>query len=186
MTMRAAGPSRLGYFVLGFVGAFALAVAAVFLYLRFGHPPVATADKPFPFEAQIVQVPLHARIDREMQAAPLQVTESNLQAGAHLYVAQCASCHGTPGKDVAYAAHMYPDAPQLWRKHHNSAVVGVSDDEAGETYWKIQNGIRLSGMPAYDKVLSTTEMWQVALLVKSADQPLSPEVQEILASPGSR
>jgi len=27
-------------------------------------------------------------------------------------------------------------------------VVGVSDDEPGETYWKVANGIRLTGMPA--------------------------------------
>ncbi len=171
--------SSFGSFLVGFVFALVLLVAGVFAYFRFGQPPVATADAPFPMEAQIVQVPLQARIKREMKTAPFAADEAGLQAGAHLYVAQCSSCHGIPGHDVPYAKYMFPKTPQLWQKHGHG-VVGVSDDEVGESYWKIENGIRLSGMPAYNKVLSTDQMWQIALLVKNADQPLSPEVQGIL------
>jgi mono/diheme cytochrome c family protein len=77
---------------------------------------------------------------------------------------------------------MYPDAPQLWRKHKNG-VVGVSDDEPGETYWKVAHGIRLTGMPAYSNVLSDTEMWQVSLLLKNADKDLPDPVTKILTAP---
>jgi mono/diheme cytochrome c family protein len=56
-----------------------------------------------------------------------------------------------------------------------SGVVGVSDDPVGETYWKIKNGIRLSGMPAYGKALSETQMWQVSLLLSMANKPLPAE-----------
>ncbi len=48
----------------------------------------------------------------------------------------------------------------------------MSDDEAGETYWKVANGIRLSGMPAYSHVLTDAQMWQVSLLLKNADKEL--------------
>jgi mono/diheme cytochrome c family protein len=75
---------------------------------------------------------------------------------------------------------MYPDAPPLWEKHHHNDVVGVSDDPPGETYWKVANGIRLSGMPSYKTVLSETEMWQVSLLLANADKPLPPAAVEIL------
>ena len=63
-------------------------------------------------------------------------------------------------------------APQLWKKHAKGNVVGVSDDEPGETYWKVANGIRLTGMPAFNHVLTDTQMWQVTLLLKNADQQL--------------
>jgi hypothetical protein len=75
---------------------------------------------------------------------------------------------------------MYPKAPALWEKHRTGSVVGVSDDPPGETYWKVSNGIRLTGMPSFDKVLTETEMWQVTLLLANADKPLPPAALEIL------
>ena len=73
-----------------------------------------------------------------------------------------------------------PKAPQLWEKHHNGAVVGVSDDPPGETYWKVSNGIRLSGMPSFQNTLSDTQMWQVSLLLANADKPLPPEDLDVV------
>jgi len=38
-------------------------------------------------------------------------------------------------------------------------------------------------MPAFDKVLDQTQMWQVSLLLKQADQPLPPNVQSLVQTP---
>jgi mono/diheme cytochrome c family protein len=183
MAKSGAAGGGFGRFLLGFVAALVLLVLGAAAYFKFGAPPVATADKPFPFEKAIVQLPLNARIDREMKTAPFGTSEDVFEAGAHVYKAECASCHGTPGHDVAFAKYMYPSAPQLWKKHTHGSVVGVSDDEAGETYWKVANGIRLTGMPAYQHVLSDTQMWQVSLLLKNADQQLPDPVVGILTAP---
>ena len=80
---------------------------------------------------------------------------------------------------------MFPDAPQLLQKHHNGDVVGVSDDPPGETYWKVYNGIRLTGMPAFKTQLSETEMWQVSLLLANADKQMPPAVQSVLRGEGT-
>jgi hypothetical protein len=40
----------------------------------------------------------------------------------------------------------------------------------GETYWKVKNGIRLTGMPGYGASLSDSELWQVSLLLLHADK----------------
>ena len=170
-----------GKLLLGFVLGIIVLVAAVAIYFRWGSPPVATADKPFPFEKSIVQVPLNARIDRQVQQPPFGVSEDVYETGAKVYKAECAACHGVPGRDVPYAKYMYPQAPQLWKKHPRGNVVGVSDDPAGETYWKVANGIRLTGMPAYKHVLSDTQMWDVSLLLKNADQQLPDPVTRMLA-----
>jgi thiosulfate dehydrogenase len=152
----------------------------IFLYLRFGVPPVAVTDPAFPFEKQIVQVPLQARLHREMPgSSPLQPTPDNLVAGAAVYNQHCAFCHGIPDKPSPLAKHMYPPVPQLWARH--GAVVGVSDDPVGETFWKVKNGIRLTGMPAYADMLSQEQMWQVSLLLKNADKPPSPQIQAALS-----
>jgi thiosulfate dehydrogenase len=176
----AGGSSGILKFFLGFVVALIVVFAGGWAYLRFGNPPVAVADHPLPFERQIVHVPLDARVDSQMQQPPFGISEDVYETGAHIYKQQCASCHGVPGEDVPFAKDMYPHAPQLWKKHAHGNVVGVSDDEPGETFWKVKNGIRLSGMPAFGHVLSTDQMWDVTLLVKNADQQLPDPVVAIL------
>jgi mono/diheme cytochrome c family protein len=142
---------------------------------------VAVADPQLPQERLITSVPLDARIHREMvNTPPIQVTEENLVAGAQVYRDQCADCHGYHSKPSTFGPHMFPDAPPLWEKHHHNDVVGVSDDPPGETYWKVANGIRLTGMPSYKDVLTDTEMWQVSLLLANADKPLPPAAVTIL------
>jgi len=183
MATRRGGSGGIGKFFLGFFSALLLAAAVLFLYFHFGAPPVAVADQPFLFERAIVRAPLSARIARQTAEPPFGISEDVFEAGARVYRQECAACHGTPGHDVAFAAHMYPRAPQLFKKHPQSAVVGVSDDPPGETRWKIANGIRLTGMPSYNQVLSDNQIWQVALLLKNADQPLPDPVERILNAP---
>jgi thiosulfate dehydrogenase len=170
-------------FLVGLVIGLLVIPLCVAVYLKAGHPPVATSDPPLPFEGQIVNLPLHARIDREMVAKPpVEASPTNLEIGAHLYRQQCATCHGLYGRPVAFAKGMFPGAPQLWEPHRDG-VVGVSDDPPGETYWKVANGIRLSGMPSFSHVLNQTEMWQVSLLLANADKPLPPGVLTLLKQP---
>ena len=179
---RSSSSGRVLPFLLGFIFAFIVLIGGIWAYLKFGHPPVATADHPFPFEAAIVHVPLDARINSQLQQPPFGISEDVYESGAMVYKLQCASCHGSPGTDDAFAKAMYPVAPQLWKKHAHGNVVGVSDDEPGETFWKVKNGIRLTGMPAFGHVLSTDEMWEVSLLLKNADQQLPDPVMAILKS----
>lgn len=155
---------------------------AVMAWFRLGNPPVAVADAPFWMERQITRIPLHARMDKEMvKAPPMQADETAFVAGAEIYRDQCAACHGYHGKPSPFGGQMFPRAPQLWEKHRNGNVVGVSDDPPGETYWRVANGIRLTGMPSYKKILSETQMWQVTLLLANADKPLPPAVVDMMS-----
>lgn len=169
--------------LLGIILGVVLVPIAALIWFSYGNVPVAVADQPFPYERQITGVPLHARIDREMiKIPPIQPTAENLTAGAHIYAEKCAFCHGVHGQTSLIGENMFPDAPQLWEQHHNSTVVGVSDDPPGETYWKVANGIRLTGMPTYKTQLTDTQMWQVSLLLANADKPLPPAALQILRS----
>jgi mono/diheme cytochrome c family protein len=171
----------MGRIVFGVILGLILAPLAVLAWFHWGHPPVAVADPPLPMERQITHVALNARIAREMPGnQPIQADQDNLTAGAEVYRDQCAACHGFYGKPSSFAAHMYPKAPALWEKHQNSDVVGVSDDPPGETYWKVANGIRLTGMPAFRDTLTDTQIWQVSLLLSKADKPLPPAALAIV------
>ena len=72
---------------------------------------------------------------------------------------------------------------RVMSEYGSTPKIDYTVPETGETYWKVKNGLRLTGMPAYQKLLSDTEMWQVSLLLKNADQNLSPAVQAILTNP---
>lgn len=167
--------SRTLLAIVSFVAGLILLPLAVYVYIAFGRPPVATADAPFPLEKQIVRIPLAARIKSEMPAkAPIPANEENLNAGAGIYEDKCEVCHGTQDTPSSIGKTMFPTAPQLWLKKKSGAV-GVSHDPVGETYWKIKNGIRLTGMPAYQKLLTDNQIWQVSLLLSLADKPLPAE-----------
>ncbi|MGH9523955.1 MAG: c-type cytochrome, partial [Terriglobales bacterium] len=96
------------------------------------------------------------------------------QEAANIYKDNCAFCHGLPNQPQSPAAKgEYPKPPQLWRGH------GVTDDEPGETYWKVANGIRLTGMPAYKPSLDEQRLWEVTMLLKNADK-IPQSAQQVL------
>ncbi|MBV9301941.1 MAG: cytochrome c [Acidobacteriaceae bacterium] len=165
-------------FIFGFLIGLILLPLCAWLYVRFGYAPVATASSPMLFERRLASMALKARIEKEApKNAPLQATNDNLIAGAHVYRTHCAVCHGLPGQpDYPAATGMFPKPPQLFKGH------GVTDDPPGETYWKVTNGIRLTGMPAYADSLKEDERWQVSLMLADADK-LSPDARTVLSQP---
>ena len=162
-------------FVVGLVLGFLVVPILGFFYFRLGLVPVATGDGLMPFEGWASRAALHARIDREMPKNPaVPASAENLVAGAKIYKDNCSFCHGFKGQEQTSAAKgMFPKPPHLFRG------TGVTDDPAGETYWKTANGIRLTGMPAYKKSLTEDQMWQVSLLLANADK-LPPEAEPII------
>jgi mono/diheme cytochrome c family protein len=174
-----------GKAVVGIGCGIILLIAVLYLGLKFGPLPVAIADSAFPFEKQIVKIPLRARIDRETKTPPFNVNEQVIESGARIYSQQCAICHGTPGHDSTFAKQMYPPPPQLWKKHGPNGAVGLSDYKPGLAYWFVTNGVRLTGMPSFTHTLSDTERWQVSLLLANANKDLTVQVNQILNAPKS-
>ena len=155
---------KLG-FVIGLIIGILLIPVGITLYFVGGYAPVATSAAPMPFEKTLANTALQARLKKEMpKNVPIELTEANLMAGAALYKENCAVCHGLPGESkTAIAAGMFPPPPQLF---HGK---GVTDDEPGETYWKVANGIRLTGMPGFRGTLKDDQLWQLSLLLAKAD-----------------
>jgi len=158
------------------IGLLALPVCAYF-YLKAGMVPAATSAPPLPFERWAAKTALHARIEKEMpKESPVPASDPTYVAGARIYRAQCAVCHGLPGQpESEISKGMFPTVPQLW-KH------GVDDDPPGETYWKVANGIRLTGMPGFRGNLTEEQMWQVSQLLANAPK-LPPAVLDSLKQP---
>ncbi len=166
---------KLASFSAGVIVGLLLGPGLLYLYVAFGRVPVATFDPQLPFENSLAAEAVRHRIDREMPKTPsIPATNEDVFAGAQLYRNNCAMCHGLPGKNPpAIAAGMYPPPPQLF---HGK---GVTEDPVGETYWKVANGLRLTGMPGFREMLSPEQIWQVTVLVSQANK-LPPDVMQVL------
>jgi mono/diheme cytochrome c family protein len=150
----------------------------VYFYFVTGSAPVATAAQAMPFEKMLAHKALDARVAKEMpHNVPVAADESAFRAGAQVYRENCAVCHSfSDGNPSGIAKGMFPRPPKLLQG------TGVTDDEPGETYWKVANGIRLTGMPAFNQSLSESQMWQVSLLLANADKLPDP-VKPLLTQP---
>jgi len=153
-------------FIVGLIVGLIAVPICVYAYFVTGSAPVATSAPALPFEKRLAHGALNARIAREMpKSIPIAADEPTYLAGAVVYRENCAVCHGSPGgAPTAVARGMYPKPPKLLEGK------GVTDDEPGESYWKVANGIRLTGMPGFSESLSQAQMWQVSLLVAHADK----------------
>jgi thiosulfate dehydrogenase len=165
-------------FIFGLIVGILLVPAAFYAYCRSGRAPVAVADRPFPFEEFFANTALNAKVARDAPSrAPIQPTEANLVAGAQVFARRCSGCHGLPNHPaVLDAAANFPHPPQLFEPGQM-----VTDDPAGENYWKVKNGIRLSAMPSFASRLADEQIWQAALLLKNADH-LPATAQAVLAA----
>src|SRR5687767_4752630 len=74
---------------------------------------------------------------------PVQATPEVLEEGMAHFADHCASCHGNDGgADTAIARGLYPKVPDM----RLAETQGLSD---GELFYIIENGVRLTGMPAW-------------------------------------
>jgi thiosulfate dehydrogenase len=165
-------------FLFGVIVGVILLPLTAFFWVKSGQMQVATAAPPLPFERRLAHMALDARISKEAPAqSSVPASESNLLAGAKLYREHCEVCHGSTSEDkTAIAKGMFPAPPLLL---HGK---GVTDDPAGETYWKVANGIRLTGMPGFRGSLSDEQMWEISQLLATADK-LPPSVTTALQQP---
>jgi mono/diheme cytochrome c family protein len=163
--------------ILGILLGVLVTAGGVYWYFSSGRAPVATSAPPIPFERALARVALHAYLDKLPHPEPqVPADEANLVSGAKVYKEQCAMCHGLPGEPKkAIAQGMFPSPPELF---HGT---GVTDDDAWESYWKVENGIRLTGMPAFKGQLTEAQIWQVSVLVKNADKISAPVKKELAA-----
>ena len=167
-------------FVFGLILGLLIPAAVGYCYFSFGYAPVATSSAPMPFEKTMAKLALHARIQKEAptKGAPMPADEPNLTQGAAVYADNCAFCHGLPNQKATMAAKgMFPLPPQLFEKDEL-----VTDDPVGVTYWKVSNGIRMTGMTGFGEMLTPAQMWQVSLLLANADK-LPAQTQAALTKP---
>lgn len=158
----------------GIVTAFVIIGLVGFIAVYFGLVPANADGQLLPMERKVAQMSLNATIAREAPKPPYPYSSSPaaIVAGAKIYMQYCADCHGSGTGDMSnMAAGMYLKPPQF-AKH------GVDDDPAGETYWKIEHGIRWTAMPAYATRLTEEQIWQVTYFLGVPAEKLTGQARD--------
>ncbi|WP_312594099.1 c-type cytochrome [Comamonas terrigena] len=103
---------------------------------------------------------------RDIDVPPLS-DPATVDRGALCYQQKCLQCHGGPGVAAAdFGQAMQPlpgpliDATQRWH--------------ARELYWITRNGLKMTGMPAWEHRLSERDLWSVVAFLQELPQ-LSPQ-----------
>lgn len=155
-------PKMTGVF-LPLAAGVVLVPALLFLVAVTGLLPSKATDSPPAWEAALGGRALDASLERRAAglANPFRPEdEAALTAGMALYRFNCAGCHGG-ARDISEwgTKGFYPRIPQFAHQQ-----VDVTPEEA---YVAIRDGIRYSGMGAWQGMLSDKEMWQLANFVSS-------------------
>ena len=174
---RTSSSGGTGKLFFGLAVGIALTLAAIPTYMYFGHPPVTVQDRPALWEHLTSTVPLHRREQAESKQPPFPAGEDGFEVAAKIYRTQCAGCHGSPGHESILGRAMLPRAQQFFGRDSRSTAARP----VGELFWVTTNGVRRSGMPAYTRTLSNTDLWNLALLLHTADQELPDPVRTLLA-----
>jgi mono/diheme cytochrome c family protein len=170
--------SKLGVFFAGVLSLIALTLLGGGAFLMSAHG----------FSARVQAGPLERWVARRARAFALpgdarqrenpvpDSAEVLAEARAH-WADHCAACHANNGSgDVEMGKHMYPEAPNMRERETQQ----MTD---GELFFIIQNGIRLTGMPAWGGGSGHDEQdsWKLVRFIRHLPQLSAEEEAEMQA-----
>jgi mono/diheme cytochrome c family protein len=133
--------------------------AGVVLLARGG---ISARTEPSAVEARIARtlrgwaIPAHAR----EATNPIPASPRVLGAGLAHFADHCASCHGNDGSGgTALGRSLYPRAPDMRR----APTQELTD---GELFYIIENGVRLTGMPAWGGPGTEEGSWHLVHFIR--------------------
>ncbi len=148
-----------------------LAVGGIGLALL-GFMPTHCNTEPPQWERHIAMIAMDASMDRHAPRvnSPIPPTDENLIDGLKIYTMNCALCHGGIDRQTSVLGKsFYPPAPSL--------ILYPLDDPEWHVYYAIRTGVRYTGMAAWDKTLSESDMWKVTAFLTRVEK-LPPAVQD--------
>lgn len=148
----------------------AICAFAVLSYLKISANGFSARARPSIFEEEVAEAARDLAMPRSAKTMknPIPATAQVLAEGRAHFADHCALCHGNDGRGkTAFGAGLYPKPPDLRAEDTQS----MSD---GELFFVIENGIRLSGMPAFGGQHSADASWKLVDFIRHLPQ-LSPQ-----------
>src|SRR5208282_6007014 len=158
-------------FILGMVIAIVVLLIGGLGLALLGFLPTRANRTPTKMERHIAMSALDNSVERHAPRVnnPVPPTDENLIEGLKIYIMNCALCHGGIDRQAsALERSFYPPAPNL--------ILDPPDDPEWHVFYVIRNGVRYTGMPAWDKTLSDRDLWKLTAFLTRVGK-LPPAVQ---------
>jgi predicted CXXCH cytochrome family protein len=171
---------RLRTLVLAFCCLVVIAGALGLLLIRRGF---SARDEPSSLEKTVARFVRNLSIPNRVaqEPNPWKPTLGVLKQAREVFTARCAACHGSDGSgQTVVGRNLYPKPPDL----RSSLTQKLTD---GQIHYIIQNGVRLTGMPAWGNPPEEQGeiSWKLVLFIRDLRRPTKAEVtqqQEAAAS----
>lgn len=159
-------------FIFGVILTLLVIALGVFCVSHFGMYPIGADNPPSALEKKLANQAMDEYVDRHapsQKGNPFEANADNLTEGAHIYEQHCSSCHGGATNKISPMRTKFsPPVPQLINR--------IPHDEDAWLWWVTKHGVRMTGMPSWDGILSDDQMWKTVLFIKHSDK-LPPDVQ---------
>jgi mono/diheme cytochrome c family protein len=165
---------RLVLILLALVG-----VAALSLLVELGAGGIASTGTPGPLERFVagrlrsLAIPTPAK----SQPNPVALTSEAVDEGLAHFADHCASCHANDGSgETEMGRGLYPKPPDM----RLDATQRLSD---GELFYIIENGVKLTGMPAWGDGTPEGQAasWRLVHFIRRLPQLTSEELDRMKA-----
>jgi mono/diheme cytochrome c family protein len=159
-------------FILGIVVAILVLLIGGLGLALLGFLPTRANSVPPEMERHIAMSALDNSVERHAPRVnnPVPPTDENLIEGLKIYTMNCALCHGGIDRQPStFEKSFYPPPPNL--------ILHPPDDPEWHVFYLIHNGVRYTGMPAWDKTLSEPDIWKLTAFLTRVDK-LPPAVQD--------
>ena len=105
---------------------------------------------------------------------PVAASPETIRAGLEHFADHCAICHGNDGRgDTTIGRGLYPKPPDL-------RAEGTRRLSDGELFYIIENGVRLTGMPAFGGPDSDPmETWPLVVFIRHLPQITAEELSRM-------
>ena len=119
-------------------------------------------------ESSLLRWVLHTAYEKAVaeQAATVSVppdlsSAAKMRQGADSFDSMCAGCHTPPGQaSTAVHTGLNPQPPELRELMHRLSPA--------EAFWVIDNGVRMTGMPAFGESHDDEQLWALVAFIDTA------------------
>jgi mono/diheme cytochrome c family protein len=152
-------------------------IVAIAAAVWFAAQGISARPEPSAIEVSVARAARRFAIpaSERSRRSPIPVTSESIRAGLDHWADHCATCHANDGGgDTSIGRALYPRPPDM-------RLPATQDLTDGELFYIIENGVKLTGMPAWGTGSPENEQdsWHLVHFVRHLPQLTDDELAEM-------